>query len=97
MLEGEHPLPSEATMLRDSELEAATRGAAGLSARAAHCMGELQGEYYAKIAAAAHLQPLPPVLAALHCESSRRFLEDLVNFREDVYRIADENTYVQIK
>jgi len=57
----------------------------------------LQDKYYDDLARLGGLKPLDPVLTKLHNESSRRFLEDLVNYRSDVYRLVDENNYVKVK
>lgn len=35
-------------------------------------------------------------MTKLHNDSSQRFLDDLVHFRKDVYRIVDEQTFIKI-
>lgn len=59
-------------------------------------MGTEQGEYYDNLANTAGITRLPPVLTKLHNESSKRFLDDLVHYREDRYRIIDDYNYVQL-
>lgn len=95
-LAGEIQLPSREEMLADTESDMETRRAKGLKRRQAHMMGPLQGDYYSELAALGNLEPLPSVLTKLHNESSQRFLEDLVNYREDVYKIVDGNNYIKI-
>ncbi|XP_049832100.1 uncharacterized protein LOC126272888 [Schistocerca gregaria] len=97
LLDGGWQLPSREQMLRDTEEEAAERTAAGLSGRQFHMMGERQGRFYRELAAVGRVAPLPPVLAKLHDESSRRFLEDLPGYRRDVYRLLDDHNYVQLR
>ncbi|XP_049788398.1 uncharacterized protein LOC126191537 [Schistocerca cancellata] len=97
LLDGGWQLPSREQMLRDTEAEAAERAAAGLCGRQFHMMGERQGRFYRELAAVGRVAPLPPVLAALHDESSRRFLEDLPGYRRDVYRLLDDHNYVQLR
>lgn len=97
LLEGGWQLPSREEMVRDTEAEAAERLAAGLGSRQFHQMGERQGRFYRELAAEARVRPLPPVLATLHDESSRRFLEDLPGYRRDVYRLIDDHRYVQLR
>ncbi|XP_049964048.1 uncharacterized protein LOC126484543 [Schistocerca serialis cubense] len=97
LLDGGWQLPSREQMLRDTEAEAAERAAAGLCGRQFHMMGERQGRFYRELAAVGRVAPLPPVLAKLHDESSRRFLEDLPGYRRDVYRLLDDHNYVQLR
>ncbi|XP_049816096.1 uncharacterized protein LOC126263122 isoform X2 [Schistocerca nitens] len=97
LLDGRWQLPSREQMLRDTEAEAAERAAAGLCGRQFHMMGERQGRFYRELAAVGRVTPLPPVLAKLHDESSRRFLEDLPGYRRDVYRLLDDHNYVQLR
>ncbi|KAL7297720.1 flavin-containing monooxygenase FMO GS-OX5-like [Trichogramma pretiosum] len=90
-------LPSRQAMLQELEAEKRERfEAKGFQKRQFHMMGPLQGDYYNELALAAKLEPLPPVLTKLHNESSNRFLEDLVHYREDRYRIIDAENYVQL-
>ncbi|XP_066995496.2 senecionine N-oxygenase [Anabrus simplex] len=96
-LSGRVKLPPPEDMEEDYEQEMLRRKAAGLSRHQFHMMGPLQGAYYDDLADSAQLPRLPPVMASLHNESSRRFLEDLAHYREDIYRIVDENTYIQVK
>lgn len=68
----------------------------GLQKRHFHMMGPEQGSYYDDLANTAGITPLPPVLTKLHNESSMRFLDDLVNYREDRYKIVDDFNFVQL-
>lgn len=55
-----------------------------------------QGDYYDDLAQTAGIDGIPPVMTSLHNESSRRFLEDLRNFREDRYQIISQNQFVEL-
>lgn len=96
-LTGEVSLPTKEEMLRDSEDEMRRRNEKGLKRKQFHMMGRLQGEYYESLAEAGRLPRIPAVMAKLHNDSSQRFLDDLVNYRNDVYKIIDDDTYVKVK
>lgn len=57
----------------------------------------LQNTYYDDLANTAEIDNLKPVMTKLHNDSSERFLDDLVNFRKDIYRIIDDETFIKIK
>lgn len=84
-------------MLQHTETELADLKARGLTLRQFHMMGPRQAEYYDSLTTEAGLPPTPPVLTALHNHSSDRFLEDLVNYRKDVFRLIDDYTFHKIK
>lgn len=96
-LTGRKPLPSKEEMLKDQQLEMGERWKRGLRKHQAHLMGEDQHTYYDSLSSAADIQPLKPVISKLHNFSSTRFLDDLVNFRKEVFRIVDDETFVQVK
>lgn len=84
-------------MLEYHEAEKISRLMRGLREHQAHMMGEEQHGYYDSVAEAAGIEPLKPVLSKLHNFSSQRFLDDLVNFRKEVFRVVDDETFVQVK
>lgn len=57
----------------------------------------LQIKYYDDLSKVADIENLKPVMTKLHNDSSQRFLDDLVNFRKDIYRIVDNDTFIKIK
>lgn len=89
-------LPAKDEMLLDYTNEMSQRWDKGFKKHQAHSMGENQNEYYDELAAAADLQALPPVISKLHNFSSLRFLDDLINFRKDVFRILDDEIFVKV-
>ncbi|KAG8225696.1 hypothetical protein J437_LFUL001729 [Ladona fulva] len=97
ILDGSLKLPSTEEMDADADEEIERRRKCGLGRRQAHMMGPLQGDYYDDLAKTAGIQGIPPVMTKLHNESSQRFLDDLVNYRNDVYRILDSENFVQVK
>ncbi|XP_046405917.1 flavin-containing monooxygenase FMO GS-OX5-like [Ischnura elegans] len=97
VLDGTLTLPSTKQMNEDAEREQSRRREMGLAARQAHMMGPLQGDYYDDLARTSGIDGLPPVLTKLHNFSSQRFLDDLVNYRNDVFKIIDAENYVLIK
>ena len=66
----------------------------GFTKRQFHMMGPLQGDYYDELADLAAIERLPPVLTKLHNESSGRFLDDLVHYRDDRYKIIDTENFI---
>lgn len=93
---GEKIFPDKAVMLREEaeELEKCIKN--GLEKKHFHMMGPLQGQYYDDLANTAGITPLPPVLTKLHNESSMRFLDDLVHYRQDRYMIIDDYNFIQL-
>uniref|UniRef100_A0A182W8C5 Flavin-containing monooxygenase n=1 Tax=Anopheles minimus TaxID=112268 RepID=A0A182W8C5_9DIPT len=90
------PMPSKAEMQHDHEREMNERWNKGLKKRQAHMMGAgFQGQYYQSLADRARIVPIPKVMTDMHIDSGRRKTEDLQHYRNDVYRIVDENTFVK--
>lgn len=90
-------LPSKADMLKDTNDEMEARWQKGYKKRQAHMMGPTQTNYYDDLAKTAEIDNIKPVMTKLHEASAQRFLEDLTNFRKDVYRIVDDETFIKIK
>uniref|UniRef100_A0A182NVD0 Flavin-containing monooxygenase n=1 Tax=Anopheles dirus TaxID=7168 RepID=A0A182NVD0_9DIPT len=93
---GRLPMPDQQEMIVDHEREMNERWCKGLQKRQAHMMGtEYQGQYYDALAKRAQIAPIPKVMTDVHIDSGKRKKEDLQNYRNDVYRIVDEQTYVK--
>lgn len=90
-------LPTKQKMLDDERSEMESRWRKGLRKHQAHMMGPDQFKYYEELAAAAEIEPIKPVMAKLHNFSSLRFLDDLINFRKEVFRILDDETFIKIR
>lgn len=95
-LSGRKRLPTRAAMLADTERDMAVRWSKGYKKRQAHMMGPDQNTYYDDLALTADIENLQPVMTKLHNESSQRFLDDLVNFRRDRFRVVDSETFVKV-
>lgn len=93
---GRENLPTTDEMLKDLEQDMNGRSARGMKKHQAHLMGHEQHLYYAELAATAKIKPLQNVISKLHNLSSLRFLDDLVNFRREVFRILDDETFVKV-
>ncbi|XP_063981107.1 uncharacterized protein LOC135164569 [Diachasmimorpha longicaudata] len=93
---GEKAFPSKEVMVAEETQELEKKKKQGLRKRHFHMMGPEQGPYYDDLANTAGLIPLPPVLTKLHNESSMRFMDDLVHYREDRYKILDDFNFVQL-
>jgi len=90
-------LPSKEEMMKDFHDEINERTAKGLKKHQFHMMGPEQNKYYADLAETADIEPLKPVITKLHNWSSMRFLDDLTNFRKDVFRILDDETFIKVQ
>lgn len=93
----EKQLPSKAEMLAEENREREEKLSLGFRTKQFHQMGPKQGEYYQDLAETAEIKPLPSVLTKLHNDSSKRFLDDLVNYRRDRYKILDDDNFVQLE
>ncbi|XP_055626823.1 senecionine N-oxygenase-like [Toxorhynchites rutilus septentrionalis] len=94
---GQRNLPSKEEMLADMEEQMGHRWRQGYRRRQAHMMGQAQSEYYTDLAKTAGLRPIQPVMAKLHNESSQRFNDNLLNFRNDIFRIVDDVTFEEVE
>ncbi|XP_011552845.2 senecionine N-oxygenase isoform X1 [Plutella xylostella] len=92
-MNGSFRLPSKEQMFVHWEEEKSDRAARGYTKRQAHMMGPDQEKYYASLAEEANTKGLPPVLTKIREESSNRFLHNLKNYRQDIYKIIDDDTY----
>lgn len=93
---GRKKIPSKAIMMSDFEKQTNERFARNFKKHQMHMMGTEQDKYYDDLAKTAEIEPLKPVITKLHNFSSRRFLDDLLNFRKDVFRIVDDETFVKV-
>lgn len=89
-------LPSMEMMRADTEKDMQLRWSRGYSKRQAHMMGPDQSNYYKDLAAEAETAPIAPVIVKLRDESVKRLYDDLLNFREDRYKIVDLENFVKV-
>lgn len=90
-------MPTKEEMLLDMDEDMQKRREKGYHKRQAHMMGTDQGQYYDDLSRTAQIENLKAVMTKLHNESSQRFLDDLLNFRKDIFRIVDDQTFVKVK
>lgn len=93
---GRKQLPPRDEMLDDHEKEMNERWSKGYRKHQAHLMGPDQNKYYDDLATTAGVEPIPSVMTKLHNFSSLRFLDDLTNFRNDNFRILNDETFIQV-
>ncbi|KAG5891245.1 hypothetical protein JTB14_004359 [Gonioctena quinquepunctata] len=89
-------LPSTDDMRMHTEREMQSRWAKGYSKRQAHLMGEHQEAYYNDLAEDAKTSPIAPVYVKLRNTSVKNLYEDLLNFREDRYKILDNENFIKV-
>lgn len=83
-------------MLDDYKAEMNERWSKGLGRHQAHLMGPEQNKYYNDLAATAGVEPIPSVMTKLHNFASLRFVDDLISFRSENFRILDNETFVKV-
>lgn len=93
---GRRRLPSRQEMQEDQDKEMNERWSKGLKQHQAHIMGADQNAYYQELSSEANIEPLKTVLTKLHNLSSLRFLDDLIHFRREIFRIIDDETFVKV-
>lgn len=90
-------LPSMGEMREDTEKDMQLRWSKGYSKRQAHMMGPDQNSYYTELAEQADTCPIAPVIVKLRDESVKRLYDDLLNFRENRYKIVDKENFVMVQ
>lgn len=95
-LNGLLSLPSVEEMRMHTQQDMENRKAKGYTKRQMHMMGPDQQSYYNELAHDADTAPIPPVLVKLRDLSVKRLYDDLLNFREDQYKILDEQNFVKV-
>ncbi|XP_050294534.1 senecionine N-oxygenase [Anthonomus grandis grandis] len=95
-LKGEMSLPSKEAMNEDTQADIQARLSKGYNKRQMHMMGPDQESYYNQLAEEANTSPIPPVMVKLRDLSVKRLYDDLLNFRDDQYRIVDEQNFVKV-
>ncbi|XP_072931635.1 senecionine N-oxygenase isoform X2 [Epargyreus clarus] len=93
-MNGTFKLPSSEEMTEHWEEEKKERAARGYTKRQAHMMGPDQADYYISLSLESGASPLPPVFTKVHNDSSQKFLDDLVMYRSDIYRLIDEENFI---
>ncbi|KAM8712525.1 hypothetical protein ACLKA7_012948 [Drosophila subpalustris] len=93
---GTNRLPSPKEMHEDTVQNMNRLWKAGYKKRQAHMLGENQMSYFTELAETAGIENIKPVMAKLHIESSNCFNENLLHFREDIFKLVDSETFVKI-
>ncbi|KAJ0177479.1 hypothetical protein K1T71_007488 [Dendrolimus kikuchii] len=92
-MNGTFSLPTPEEMTAHWEEEKQDRASRGYTKRQAHMMGPDQEKYYASLSSEAKTKNLPSVITKIREESSIRFLHNLKYYRQDIYKIIDDDTY----
>ncbi|VEN41239.1 unnamed protein product [Callosobruchus maculatus] len=96
-LEGSMQLPSTEEMRAHTEAELKWRLEKGYTKRRFHRMGPYQEMYYNDLSTEANIKPIAPVIVKLREESGKRLASDFLNFRNDRYKIIDDENFVMEK
>ena len=89
-------LPSKDMMRKDTEEDMKKRRAKGYMKQQMHLLGHYQQEYFEDLAAVANITSIAPVISKIWSACDETFYGDLVNFRNDKYRIVNNDTFVKI-
>ncbi|KAH8403467.1 hypothetical protein KR222_001158, partial [Zaprionus bogoriensis] len=93
---GSNQLPPVQDMLADTLQYFNKLWEKGYKKRQAHMLGDMQMDYYSDLAMTAKIENIKPVMAKLHIESSNCFNNNLLSFRDDLFKIIDNETFVKI-
>lgn len=89
-------LPAIEEMRRDTAEELQEKLSKGFPVSQAHMLGPYQRSYYSDLAKLAKTHDIPQVMIKIKDASFYRFTEDLLNFRRDVYKIIDDESYIHV-
>ncbi|KRT85330.1 pyridine nucleotide-disulfide oxidoreductase [Oryctes borbonicus] len=95
-LRGDMKLPTPEEMRRDTQKELDEKLSKGFPRNQAHMLGPYQRSYYSDLAKLANTHDIPQVMIKIKDASFERFTEDLLNFRQDVYKIIDDENYIHV-
>lgn len=95
-LKGVMALPSVDEMRRITQEELEDRFSKGFTLREGHMLGPYQRAYYSDLANLAKTHDIPEVMLKIKDASFARLREDLLNFRQDSYRIIDDENFVRV-
>ncbi|XP_017090330.2 senecionine N-oxygenase [Drosophila bipectinata] len=93
---GSNVLPSKEEMQKDTQEKMEKLWSAGYRRRHAHMLGPKQIDYFTDLANTAGIKNLKPVMTKLHNESSKCFNENLLYFREDNFKLLNDEDFVKI-
>ncbi|XP_062558931.1 uncharacterized protein LOC134223755 [Armigeres subalbatus] len=94
---GGKSLPTQEEMAADTRADEEERAAKGFIKREAHMLaGDLQQRYYDDLACIADVEPLRPVLTKLYAVCIQDKKRDIMNYRSNVYRILDNDTFIKV-
>ncbi|KAH8402270.1 hypothetical protein KR009_010889, partial [Drosophila setifemur] len=93
---GTNKLPSKKEMQNDTQERMEKLWNEGYRKRHAHMLGPEQINYFSDLAKTAGVKNIKPVMTKLHNESSKCFNENLLHFRDDNFKILDDETFVKL-
>ncbi|EDV36272.1 uncharacterized protein Dana_GF12882, isoform B [Drosophila ananassae] len=93
---GSNVLPSKEEMQKDTQEKMEKIWSEGCRRRHAHMLGPKQIDYFNDLANTAGIKNLKPVMTKLHNESSKCFNDNLLHFREDNFKILNDEAFVKI-
>lgn len=94
---GSKRLSSQENMAADTKADEEERARRGFLKCQAHMLaGDLQQRYYDDLARIAEIEPLKPVLTKLYTVCVREKKLDILNYRNNVYRVIDDENFIKV-
>lgn len=81
-------------MLEDTQKDVESRLASGLRTKELHMMGRRSKEYYDSLSSLSGQDTVPPVVLQIYFDGFDRFMCDFSHFREDKYKLLDNDHYM---
>lgn len=94
-LNGEKQLPTKADMYHATESDVEERRNAGLPKRKYHLMDTRQRAYFEQLAAEGEFEKPPNVISKIFVDSHASRMARPGNYRNDTYKIVDDETFVK--
>ncbi len=95
-LTGRKPMPSKKEMMKEMDQDMQKQWARGLKVHRAHFIFGQQNAYYAELAKIAGIDPIKPVVVKLQTQVVESFNTDFINFRQNRYRIVDDENFIKL-
>lgn len=92
-ISGAKKFPPKTEMMTDMRAQVQVHWNKGYRKHETHILAKEQQEYFDQLAQTANIEPLPPVLAAIHFNSVAALHDDPDGFRKYKYTIIDDKTF----
>ncbi|KAG6452442.1 hypothetical protein O3G_MSEX007636 [Manduca sexta] len=95
LIKGNFTLPPHDVMMQEWQRRADVLQSKGLPMSHIHFLGEKEDEYYAGLSEESGIDRVPPVMFKIRTTDTDAKLENLYTFRDYVYTVIDDHTFVR--